>query len=415
MIQGEYLKKKIIFIPHYKGSFMTFLLLALFARANSVGVPHFVLYFEDDFNVRQVLKEHQIDFTIYKRNYFASLYIIGKLIKPITDLLYSSRLIDLLSPVQAIVCAVENTEIEYTLISVANKRNINTIVVQWAQSVPKEYYQALRSNSKNRLFIYLAKLAKRLIEKAFGLKYAEFYGDGNAKYFAVMGGYYYDMFSKQGISKNKLVVTGHPEYDRLYELSQKVKNSEVKQSIINDFGLDEKKPLWVLAREAVVYFKLISEQKDKQDLCSILEILSDYHPQVQLVLKMHPRDDEQYYQFVREKFPHIVMIYDCDLYKLIAACDLYISQISNTMMWAVALDKAVISYDFNNQPYWQYFRDKEAFIKVDTVEQFKIAIKAINDSSFSGSNFLKYKITKKKYMCFDGKACQRISNLITSS
>lgn len=414
MTQESDLGKKIIFIPHYKGSFMTLLLLALFIRENNQGVPHFVLYFEDDSKARQTLKDHQIDFTIYKRNYFASLSTIGKLFRPIADLTYSSRLINRLSPVQAVVCAVENTEIEYALISVANKRNINTIVVQWAQTVSKEYYQTLRSPSINKLILYFGKLAKRLIEKTLGLKYMGFYGDGNAKYFAVMGDYYYDMFIKQGISKNKLVVTGHPEYDHLYKLSQKAKYSKVKQSIIKDFGFDHKKPLWVLAREAVVYFKLISEQKDKQDLRTILEILSEYHPQVQLVLKMHPRDDEQYYHFVRENFPHIVMIHDCDLYKLISACDLYISQISNTMMWAVALDKIVISYDFNNQPYWQYFRDKEAFIKVDTAEQFKTTIKTISDNSFGVSDPQKYEITKQKYMRFDGKACQRISNLITS-
>ncbi len=414
MIQEEYLKKKIIFIPHYKGSFMTLLLLALHAKENNLGVPHFVLYFEDDSKVRQALEEHQIDFTIYKRSYFVNLSIIGKLFKPVADLTYSSRLISLLSPVQAVVCVMENTEIEYALISVANKRNINTIVVQWAQTSPKEYYQSFRSSSENRLLLYSRKFVKRLVEKTLGFRYMEFYGDGNAKYFAVMGDYYYDMFSKQGISKNKLVVTGHPEYDYLYELSQKTRNPEVKQSIINDLGFDHKKPLWVLAREAIVYFELISEQKDKQDLRTILEILSEYHPQVQLVLKMHPRDDEQYYQFVREKFPHIVLIHDCNLYKLIAVCDLYISQISNTMMWAVALDKMVVSYDFNDQPYWQHSRDKDAFIKVDTVEQFRTVIKTINGNSFGKNNPQKYKNTKQKFMSFDGKACQRISNLITS-
>ena len=343
--------------------------------------------------------------------------LIGPAIKLVSDLIYSVRLLKCLSPVQAMVCAVETHKLEYALISVLNRRKINTIVLQWAQTVPKEYYQSVGGKTKKAgavsvLQDHFKKRMRGVVEKIFSVKFAEFYGDGDAKYFAVMGPHYREMFCSQGVSEEKLVVTGHPEFDRLHELSLGIKSPSFKQAILEDFGLDNAKPIWILAREAIVYFQLVSQEKDKDDICSVLEILSEYHPQVQIVLKLHPRDSEEYYDFVKQKFPHVILIHECDLYSLIAACDLYISQISNTMMWAIALDKPVISYDFNNQPYWHYFRNKEGIINADSPRALAGKIKVIREKGLSPGDHQMCQIAREKYMTFDGNARQRIAELI---
>lgn len=411
------IKQTIILVPHYKGSFETFLHLALYVKNNNVGTPHFVLYFEDNTEAKRALKDHKIDFSVFRNGLPTKVPLIGRVVKLITDLIYSVKLANRLAPVQAMVCAIETQKLEYALISVLNRRKINTIVLQWAQTVPKEYYQSIREKegSKNAISAVKALLKNyigRFIEKIFRIKRAKSYGSGDAKYFAVMGNYYRDMFIAQGVSKDKLVVTGHPEFDLLYELSRDIKNPEFKKAILESFGLDNTKPIWIVAREAIVYFKLVPEEKDEQDISTVLEILSEYHPEVKIILKLHPRDSEGYYEFVKEKFPHIIIIHECDLYRLIAVCELYISQISNTMMWAVALDKPVISYDFNNQPYWHYFRDKEGLIKANSPQELTKEVKAIRDKGLSPEKYQKYKITKQRYMTLDGKACERIAALI---
>ncbi len=412
--------KTVIFVPHYKGSFRSLLQLALHVQNNKVASAHFVLYFGDNTGAKQVLKEHGIKFSTYKNRSPVKIPVIGQPIKLIADLISSVRLVNRLSPVQAMVCAVESHEFEYALISVLNKRNINTIVLQWAQTVPKEYYQSIGKKGKRKNVISVISTVKdclrnhikRLVEKIFRVKFAQFYGDGDAKYFAVMGKYYKEMFCKQGVSEDKLIVTGHPEHDRLFELLRSVKNPGFRQTTLGSFGLDNTKPVWILAREAIVYFKLVCQEKDKQDICAVLKILSQYDPQAQIILKLHPRDAEEYYDFVRRKFPHVILIKECDLYSLISVCNLYISQISNTMMWAIALDKPVISYDFNNQPYWHYFRDKEGIIKVDSPEELAKQIKTFKEKGLSAQNSQKYQIAKQKYMTLDGKASERIAELI---
>lgn len=411
------MNKTVIFIPHYKGSFRTLLHLALYVQNNKMASAHFVLYFGDNTEAKKILKEHGIKFSTYKNRSLVKIPVIGQPIKLIADLIYSVRLVSRLSPVQAMVCAVESHVLEYAVISVLNRRNINTIVLQWAQTVSKEYYQSIGEKGKRKNVISTVKDCirihiKRLVEKIFRVKFAQSYGDGDAKYFAVMGKYYKEMFFKQGVSEDKLIVTGHPEHDRLFELSRSVNNPDFRRTTLESFGLDVAKPLWILAREAIVYFKLVGREKDEQDICTVLEILSKYDPQVQIILKLHPRDAEEYYDFVRQKFPHVILIKECDLYSLISACDLYISQISNTMMWAIALDKPVISYDFNSQPYWHYFRDKEGIIKVDSPEELAKQIITVKEKGLSAQNCQKHQIAKQKYMTLDGKASERIAELI---
>jgi len=412
------MKQKVVFIPHYKGSFTTLFQLALYLKDNNEAVPHFVLYFDDDSQARETLENHEIGFSIYKVRWFIKMPLIGPAIKIIADLIYSVRLLKRLSPVQAMICVVETHKLEYALISVLNRRDINTIVLQWAQTVPKEYYRSVGDKTKkvgvvSVLQDHFKKRMRGIVEKIFGVKFAESYGGGGAKYFAVMGPYYREMFFLQGVSEEKLVVTGHPEFDRLHELSFGIRSPSFKQAILEDFGLDSAKPIWILAREAIVYFKLVPHGKDKEDICTVLDILSEYHPQVQIILKLHPRDSEEYYDFVKQKFPHVILIHECDLYSLIAACDLYISQISNTMMWAVALDKPVISYDFNDQYYWHYFRDKEGFIKADSPSELAEKVQAINNNGISPEIYQNCQVAKQKYMILDGGACERIAELIT--
>lgn len=404
-------KGTVILVPHYKGAFETFFQLAMYLKDNGGSRPYFVFYFDADAELILKLKENHIGFTLYKNRYIFRLPAVGAVLKIIYDLLYSVRLFQLLTPVQAMVCAVEGHCLEYALISVLNRKKINTIVLQWAQSVPKDYYVYVNGQNNN-WFSFVKNGFKNCIAKLFGVRYARFYGDGQAKYFAVMGEYYRQMFLQQGVDKEKLVVTGHPEHDYLYELSKKPPQSDYQAAVKRSFNLDTAKPVWVYAREAISYFKLIAPEKDKQDIRTVLQILSRYLPQVQIVLKLHPRDSEDYYDFVRREFPHIIVVHSCNLYDLISISDLYVSQISSTMMWAIALDKPVITFDFNNQPYWHYFRDKEGLIKADSPEELAAAVSVVNEGNLGDDYYRQCQIARSKYMVLDGKACQRIYRLI---
>jgi hypothetical protein len=408
---------KIIFVPHYEESFKTLLPLALYVRDNKIGSPHFVLYFDHNTEVRQILQKHGIDFSIYKAGFLTKIPMLSRGFKILADITYSVRLTERLFPVQAMVCTVESNEFEYALISVLNRMNINTVVLQWAQTAPNEYELRLEREGKKGFITIIAEYSKshlrRLVEKLFRVKYSRLYGDGDAKYFAVMGKYYKEMFYKQGVSEDKLIVTGHPEHDYLFQLSSSVRKPGFKQNTLKSFGLDSAKPLWIVAREAIVHFKLVPEENDKEDICAILEILTQYHQDVQIILKLHPRDSKEYYDFVKEKFKHVILIHECDLYKLIAVCDLYISQISSTMMWAIALDKPVVSYDFNNQSYWHYFRDREGIIKADSPPALAKKIEVIQEKGLSPENHRMCQVAKREYMTLDGKACERITGLIT--
>lgn len=411
------MKKTIIFIPHYSESFNSLLPIALHVKNKKVGTPHFLIYFDDNSEQKKILKDHGIEFSIYKIRSFLKIPVISRIAKVIWDLIYSHRLVKRLALVQALVCTVETTNIEYALISVLNRKRIKTIVLQWSQTPPKEYFQSIhkRKNGKgavSRAHGRISRILERFIDKIFKVKHAKFYGDGDAKYFAVMSNFYKKMFYEQGVLGDKLVVTGHPEQDYLYRLVEDIKNPRFKHSILEAFGLDNTKPLWIIARGAIAYYGLADEEKDKYELRCVCRIVSEYYPNAQIVLKLHPRDYGEYYEFVKREFPHITIIHKCNLYYMIAASELYITQISSTMMWAIALDKPVISYDFNNRPYWHLFRDREGVIKVDTPEQLDEKIKLISEKGLSPGDHRKHQIAKQKYMVLDGKSCERIIELV---
>jgi len=83
------MKKRIIFIPHYKGSFATLFQLASYVKDKKEAVPHFVLYFDDDSQARETLESHEIGFSTHKARWFMKMPLVGRAVKLVADLIYS--------------------------------------------------------------------------------------------------------------------------------------------------------------------------------------------------------------------------------------------------------------------------------------------------------------------------------------
>jgi len=243
---------------------------------------------------------------------------------------------------------------------------------------------------------------------------ASSYGKGPARHFAVMGEFYRELFISEGVRPEKIRVTGHPEADYLYELAEQSSRPGWRQDVAAEFDLDPSEDIWLLGREAIAYFGLVPPAKDAADLTAVLEILTEHAGGGQIILKLHPRDSLEYYEFVARRFPGVRIIKDCDLYRLISICNLYVSQISSTMMWAIGLNKPVISYDFNNQAGWHYFRDRPGILQANTPEQFAQRLGEVRQPGFGAIQEQNCRLTKQRYMTFDGRARERIAELILS-
>lgn len=404
----------ILFVPHYKGSTETLLLLAEYMR-NKVRIePLFLIYFDDNQQVIKQLEEKSINYVLHKPSSVAAIPLLGKLIKPLFDLPYARRLCREHGAVRGLICVTESNVIEYALIAVLNKMNLPTVVLQWAQSVPREYYAHLRMRDQSlpdRCFSGLKNLMRHSTDRVLGIKRPVSYGSGGAKYFAVMGEYYRELFESEGVASDKIVVTGHPEHDVLYQLRQKQTDLDYIDRQCELFGLDSSVPVWIVAREAIRHFELLDEERDRSDMRAIFDILSSCRKNEQVILKLHPRDDAAFYRFIEEEYPFVRIIHECDLYSLISLCELYLAQISSTMMWALALGKIVITYDFNNQPYWHYFRDKAGLIRVDSPAALRDVMHTFYIDKTRLADTVDH-VADNHYMCIDGKAKERLCSLL---
>lgn len=393
--------------------------LATYLREQDIAEPVFVIYFDNCSGVLSQLEDAGIDYRLHRRYLVEKAPLLGQIVKLLRDRRFSHGIARRLPDIRAMVCTVETHQLEYALIPVFNKQGINTIVLQWAQSGGKEYYQRVRTeNEKPNLARKLRSACRRIfrgaLAKTMDVQLASSYGKGAAKYFAVMGEFYRELFISEGVRPEKIRVTGHPEADYLYELAEQSSRPGWRQDVAAEFDLKASEDIWLLGREAIAYFGLVPPGKDAADLTAVLEILTEHANGGQIVLKPHPRDSLEYYKFVARRFPGVRIIKDCDLYRLISICDLYISQISSTMMWAIALNKPVISYDFNNQAQWHYFRDRPGILQADTPDQFAQRLGEVRQPGFDTIQEQNCRLTKQRYMTFDGRARERIAELILS-
>jgi len=409
--------KSVILVPHYQGPFKILLELGQYLRSREIAEPVFVLYFDGHEEIAARLEEEGIKYFIHRHWRFESIPLLGQAASLYRDMRFSRDLLGRLGAVQALVCSVETHHLEYLLIPILNKRGVNTIVLQWAQTAGREYFRSVRGKDARRGIAHLLRTAirkssEKLLEKMMGLRFAASYGHGPAKHFAVMGQYSRELFLGEDVPEEKLVITGHPEMDYLYELSLEARGEDFRSGACKSLGLDDNRPIWILAREAVAHFGLVEPAKDREDLWAVLELLIRKGKEAQVILKLHPRDTVKYYEWVREQFPEVRVVKDCDFYRLVAVCDLFVSQISSTMMWALALDKPVISYDFNNQPYWHYYRDRPGILKADSPSLLEQRLEEITESGFADRQRRDCALARDRYMTFDGRAKERIARLI---
>lgn len=413
--------KTILFAPHYSASLMTLIKIAdkheekkfrpLFFISKNVTDPERCLGILRENNYEYILESDLL--SDMKINIFFQELIV----RP-------KKYIRFLKNENVMIIISANDGNMY-LLKAAKVLGIKTIGIQWADTGPvncldrldserrQQYYQGKYGRSLAKLlelkFQVQFKL-KQIIYKIFGYRISRFFTDGMSDYFCLMGPYYAEMLNRQGTPLEKLIITGHPEHDYLFNL-KKISSNEYITKIKNSFGLDPNKKLIVLGREAIRFFDLIPVEKDRQDMREVFDILREYTHEAEIFMKAHPRDEIDYYDFIKDEYPFARIYHDnIDFYSLIASCNLYISQISSTMNWAIALDIPTISYDFNRIESWDYIRNRKGLIYANTPEQLREVVKRYFKSP-SNIIFNNMAEAREMYMRLDGKALERILTL----
>lgn len=240
---------------------------------------------------------------------------------------------------------------------------------------------------------------------------ADFY---HSDYICLNGEQHLESLKYVGYSDKRLVLTGNPKYDFFSSLS--IKKS--KGYLEKNHHIDSSKRLIVIgmARWHEDDDKWMS---DFIEFCNLnkWEIVIKIHPMYKYVLQ---KESEEKINNIKNRCKNLkyFITYDIDLYTLLSASDLVITEYSNVGAEAILLDKPVITVNFFKESFEheQNYSEYGGVLYYETYSHMKEVVKEMMD----GGKYLDQLKKDRKKAAYrynyrnDGKATERIYNLVTN-
>ncbi|MCC7369001.1 MAG: CDP-glycerol glycerophosphotransferase family protein [Chloroflexi bacterium] len=328
----------------------------------------------------------------------------------------------------AVVVIQDTLLLERFLVREANAAGLPTLVVQWAFSYPQEMYDRLRKiqyapatpqRERSPLRQRIGPLTRTVYQSilgALGLRFTlvESYGGGEAEQFAVMGSAFRDQFVAQGVRKREIVVTGHPTHDAVYRRAQTA-DAAARLAIRQQYGMPLTETVALYATQPVLWRKVISHETLEANVRAMAEAIQTIDG-CTLVLKLHPREHAEDYAFCQTLDPPVTVLTQAEMPDLIAACDLFISSSSSTVLLAMLLDRPIVTVNFDEVPHFDQFEPIGGTVHVRTHGAFADAVWSLLTDSVARDRLRrKREEVVERYTRFDGKAAARIAAVIAGS
>ena len=328
----------------------------------------------------------------------------------------------------AVVVIQDTLLLERFLVREANRRGVPTLVVQWAFSFPQAMYDRLRAiqsgrgtgaerrngASRGRLLAPLTRAAYRGVLGGLGLRFelANSYGGGEARTFAVWGEAFKEQYVAQGVRGKQIVVTGHPSHDAAYARATTLTEAD-RAEIRARYGLPHDRSLVLYATQPVLWRRVITPAELAANVRAIAAAVAEAPGQPHLALKLHPRERVEDYAFCADLDPPVQIIPSAEMADLIAACDVFVSSSSSTVLLAMMLDRPIVTVNFNQVPHFDYFESVGGTLHTRTPEQFAAAIRlALGDEPTRERLGRERRMVLDRYTRFDGRATERLAGLI---
>jgi len=209
---------------------------------------------------------------------------------------------------------------------------------------------------------------------------------------------------KKSVPKEKIVITGAPQFDNLRKF-----NTKITENIAREIGLDLSKKYVLFTTQNI---PLIEETV--KYLCIAVKSI----PGLQLVIKTHPAEYsiKNYQQIIKESGVKGI-ITNKYLYSLIKGCSVMITVSSTTGLETLIMGKYLITINLSGKPDEMPYAESGAAIGVYKPKDIAPAIKSILEDQI-----VRKKLTKKTKVfiydqCYkiDGKASERIINMINKT
>jgi hypothetical protein len=346
------------------------------------------------------------------------------------------RLLDELEP-RAVVVIQDTLLLERFLVREANARGIGSLVVQWAFTYPQATYDLLNEFQRGRLTpeAYRAALAAgrvptrqsetapaetrvlgraiRALRRRLGLEFdlVNSYGGGEARVFAVMGEAFREQFLAQGVRKERIEVVGHPLHDAAFAQRAAISPERVRE-IKRRYGIQEAARIVLYATQPVLWRGVVSREELSGNVRALGDAVAALGPDYLLLLKLHPRESREDYSAV-EGQGRIQIVTEAEVAELIAACELFVSSSSSTVILAMMLDRPIVTVNFNQVPHFDYYAKVGGTLHARSVEQAAASLRLAAEDEPTRLRLAEERArVLARYARFDGRATQRLADLV---
>ena len=264
-----------------------------------------------------------------------------------------------------------------------------------------------KSKNPNLKFVTLQSATVSPINETYRKYFIREFGSDSVKsdIFICAGEYFKELKEYSNVAKN-VVVMGQPRYDILTRADEIYDKSK----IISDLGLNPAKKivLWCTQTHG------LSLDENVSSISAVYSTMASIKGDTQLVIKLHPGEDQNapLYQG-NSQYEPVILGKDVDTYALLSACDLMITKNSTTAMEAIILNKPVIILNLSGEPdRVNYVHEGVALGVYDPADLSSTIEKLLDNGSILYDK--REKFIEKYLYKVDGKATERVVNLITS-
>jgi len=247
------------------------------------------------------------------------------------------RLAGLVSDFDAVFCGFDR-ELERVLIAEAKAQRKPAF-----QVINAILYQPLPiSDRRTRMFRNIRRLIKRMMMHFFKCKFVRvpgLAGFGGCDRIFVMGRYVKDVLMSQGLEGSRIVVSGLPRFSHLFHYDIE-HDSNGKDRDRQSFDI-------LFLPAAYLWHRNPGDHKrQQQQVRELLSLVQELGENYRLVIKVHPREAEEYYDWISPNNQVRILSKDSNLHRAIYQSSCVVTNESAGMFEAIALKRPLVILSF---------------------------------------------------------------------
>jgi hypothetical protein len=251
------------------------------------------------------------------------------------------------------------------------------------------------------------KISRLRFEFKYGRGYSYTYGRGESSKIALFGDNTKNLLVGEGVSPDRLMVTGSSKFDDLLQY----KDSSVKESLKEKYDVPSDKKVVLVLTSWFVEAGLWTVEMRRFFISEIAKACVNFKD-VQLVFKLHaPHENKRDYINLLKDYPLSPLIYDTEsLHELISISDVVVSVSSTAALEALALDKPCLIVNLDNGS--KIFKDGGVLF-IEKTDSIPSALEKLVYHPWNTVDLEKMrKFVYDEAYKIDGKSSMRISELI---